>query len=300
MRCASCDSPLSDEMRHCFNCGREALPAAGVRPDLAASRLPSRPRARSGAEKVGNVLGMSFRRFLKLPKWAILITVLILAALVEREILKSKDVPSRPDADNKEAIEPIRTNIPERSAERKAFELTPADKFALQLQHTFEANGYDITIFVIDRALTAKSDLFKNAYSRESEANELAHDPKALCDLDIWYVKVGYSKGMFSGDIMKTINVGCPAEKIARIQEMAPEREKAASDLSVEGMHATTMNTTLIFESDFFSDPALRSKFIRSVVKNGDHMRRLCNLEFTKVELRFQGRTVQTVSLSCK
>ncbi len=180
-------------------------------------------------------------------------------------------------------------------------QLTPADKFALSLQRTFKNNGYDIDARVgIDKSLIVTSDLFKDASSRETEANELWKDRNTLCGIDIWHVEVGYSKGVFSGDVTKNVSLGCPAEKAALIKEMAPERQKAAVALSVNGIHATVNGVILVLESDFFSDPQMRSQFVQKVIALPDIMQKNCGLEFSEVQLTYKGKVKRTVPVVCK
>jgi len=229
----------------------------------------------------------------------LLFILLVGASYLARALLQLKQKPPQDQQTDHATVTGQQTKPSGGLSEEHGFKLTPADKFALNLRHTFDDNGYDIDVFVIDRALTLKSELFKNASSRESLINQLLRDRKALCDLDIWFVKVGYSKGVLSSDVMKTVSLGCPEEKVARVQEMASERQKVAAELSRQGLQVTAADTTLIFESEFFSDPALRSKFVQQIVNTDDHMRKFCWLEFTKVELKYQNKVVRTIPVVC-
>jgi hypothetical protein len=179
--------------------------------------------------------------------------------------------------------------------------MTPADKFALNLVRTFRNNGYDIDARIdIDKSLVLTSDFFQDASTRETEVAELWKERTTLCSMDIWYVKVGYSKGMFSGDVRKSISLGCLAEKTAYAAEMAPEREKAAASLSVDGVRASVTGTTLSFESDYFSEATFRSQFVQRLEDNPDVRQANCRLAFAQIQLTYKGKVVRTVPVRCE
>jgi hypothetical protein len=95
---------------------------------------------------------------------------------------------------------------------------SPAERLASAMEQDFRNNGYDVDVRVSspDKAIELTSDLFKDPEWRELEVSKLLEDRKVLCGLGIRYAKVGYSKGTFSSDVMKTISLKCPAEKTAR------------------------------------------------------------------------------------
>jgi hypothetical protein len=243
---------------------------------------------------------MGVRQLLKLPSWVLLLILIIGLSYLARGLITLNRAAPLGQSANHPEIADQQTKPTTNSSEEKSIQLTPADKFALNLQRKFDANGYDISVYVVDKTLTLKSELFKDGAARESEVNELLQDPKTLCGLKIWYVKVGYSKGVLSSDVMKSVSLGCPEEKIEHTQEMASERQKIAADLNGEGMQVSVNDTTLVVDSDFFSDRKLRSRFIQRIVSPDEEMRKFCWLAFTKIELRYRNLAVQTVPVVCK
>lgn len=287
-------------MPYCLMCGKQLPERGSFCPGCGAAVQSSAPRRlapsdnkRSPASAVGHWMGQH-------PVWTILLLIVFLGYLGV-SILNEHPEPARRTAQATDA----RSNSGETSQQSKRMpdfesELSPADKFALNLESTFRNNGYDIDVSVdIDKSLVLISDIFKDAPARENEASELWNERSTLCGLDIWYVKVGYSKGMFSSDVAKTLSLGCPAEKVARVQEMAPEREKAAASLSEDGVRATAKGTTMIFDSDFFSQHAFRSQFVDKMVTPPDVMQRWCYLAVSEVQLTYKGKVVRTVPVEC-
>ena len=179
-------------------------------------------------------------------------------------------------------------------------ELSAADQFALNLERRFKENGYDIDARVgIDKSLVVTSDIFKDASAREMEASELWKERDTLCGLEIWYIKVGYSKGIFSSDVTKNLSLGCPAGKAARAQEMASEREKTAESLNGDGIRAGVNGTAMTFDSDFFSEATFRSQFVDRMVHSPEMMQKWCYLAVDKIQLTYSGKVVRTVPIKC-
>lgn len=181
-------------------------------------------------------------------------------------------------------------------------QMSPAEKFAWNLQHTFKSQGYDIDVVALkgDRILRLTSDLFKDAATREDQAWDLWKSRKALCGFDIWYVEVGYSKGMFSSDVTKRMSLGCPAAKAARIQETKAEREKYARSLDTAEIHSSVSGTTLVFESGAFADPKNRSAFVQMMLGDPAVVQNLCQREFSRLQLNNKKQIVKTAPVVCK
>lgn len=179
-------------------------------------------------------------------------------------------------------------------------QLSPADKFALNLQRNYQQNGYDIdvTYYKSENELRLKSDMFQDAGVRESLVGALYKDRQTLCGLGIWYLKVGYGKGLFSSDVMKSASLGCPAAKAARIEETKTAREELATGLNSPdlGVRVRADGTTLVCESAFFDDPSNRSKFAGMLLSD---KQKLCDREFAQIQLKGNKQT-RTVPISCK
>jgi hypothetical protein len=180
----------------------------------------------------------------------------------------------------------------------------PAEKYALGLQQAYEAEGFDVEVLYLDdeKTLTLRSDEFKDATAREAVASKLEANRKQLCSIDVWYVKVGYSKGALSRDVMKSLDLGCPAEKAARVEENRDARVKYAQNLNVDpSIQVSASGTLLVAESDeFFSKQAYRTAFARSLLSDPTVVRNLCDLGFSQIRLRSKGQTVKTVTVPCK
>src|SRR5437867_6349874 len=225
--CSKCGSKVPENARFCPAC------AAPVQSNALAGEPVTSRKKRSLASALGYWIGRH-------PIWTILLLILFLG-YVGTSVLREHREPAQQSPDGKTqpaqgGVSNVDTSPKAQKAREVESQLSPADRFALNLERKFKENGYDIDASVgIDKSLVLTSDIFKDASARETEASELWKDRNTLCGLDIWYVKVGYSKGIFSSDVMKTLSLGCPAEKAARPQEMSAEREKAATTLSVEG-----------------------------------------------------------------
>jgi len=188
-----------------------------------------------------------------------------------------------------------------------AQQIKTAEEFALNLQRNFEENGYDVTARANHQhELILTSDSFQDASTRDSTAGALMKDPKTLCNLGIWYIRVGYSKGLLSTDVMKTVSLGCPAARTARIEETKPLRQeiaRAADDPDGSGrVHAHSEGTTLVIESPyFFDDPQNGVTFAKAMAqKLLEDPEKLCNAAITQLRMKGRTRTVKTVTVSCK
>lgn len=188
-----------------------------------------------------------------------------------------------------------------------AQQIRTGEEYALQLQRTLQHNGYDVEVrfYKDENTLTLKSDEFRDAGTREDLVRELTRDTKTMCGLGIWYVKVGYSKGFLSRDVMRSASVGCPAAKAARIAETAAAREEIASAVNdpdgTGHIHAHVEGTTLVIVSEhYFDDPQRRAMWIQSISEVlSRQQQKLCDAQFARVQ--FKGKNpVKTVPVHCK
>jgi hypothetical protein len=279
--CSTCGKQLPERFGFCPACGARVQPAA--LPQLASSE-----KKRSRASAMGYWIGRH-------PVWTTLLLLLFLG-YIGVSVLNEHREPAQPTGGSNGG----ETGQQAKEMPEVASELSPADKFALNLENTFKNSGYDIDARVdIHKALVLTSDIFKDASARETEAAELWNERSTLCRLNIWYVKVGYTKGMFSSDVVKSLSLGCPAEKEARALEMASEREKTAASLNSEGIRASVKGTTMVFESDFFSEPTFRSQFADRLVHSPDVMQKWCYLSVSQVQLTYKEKIVRTVQIAC-
>jgi hypothetical protein len=188
-----------------------------------------------------------------------------------------------------------------------AQQIKTADELALNLRRNFEQNGYDVSVRANHQhELLLTSDSFQDAETREAAVSGLTKDPKTLCDLGIWYIKVGYSKGMLSSDVMKTVSLGCSAAKSARIEETRPLREQianAANDPDGTGrVHAHAVGTILVVESPyFFDDPTNGAVFAKAMAqKLMEDSQKLCAAAISQLQMKGSKRVVKTVSVACR
>jgi hypothetical protein len=177
--------------------------------------------------------------------------------------------------------------------------MTPAEKFAIDLERRYQQSGYDIDVSIVDHELRLKSDLLQDAALRESLVSALAKDSQTLCGLEIWYLKVGYSKGWFSSDVMKSASLGCPAAKAARLKEMKASRDELAAQLNSpeEGIKIHAEGTILVCESNFFGEAENRTNFVQMML--GNHQK-LCDIEFSAIQLIKGGKVVKTAPIQCR
>jgi hypothetical protein len=191
--------------------------------------------------------------------------------------------------------------------------LTAANKFALNLENNYKSNGLDVKVragidnsFVLTPYLALTSYLFEDAEVREAYAAALLKERKNLCGVGIWYVRVGYSNAMSPSGVTKDFSLGCPAEGVAYIQKMAPEREKAALELSTDGVQGSVKDRTLLFESNFFSKPMYCEPFVRGIVSAYGYgnsalgKKKLCYIAVDRVQLTYHGKVMKTVPIVCK
>jgi hypothetical protein len=167
------------------------------------------------------------------------------------------------------------------------------------LERKYQQNGYDIDVSVVEHELRLKSDLLQDAAVRESLVSALRKDSHTLCGLEIWYLKVGYSKGWFSSDVMKSASLGCPAAKAARIQETKVSRDELAAQLNSpeEGMKIRADGTILVCESEFFGESENRTRFVQMILGN---RQKLCDREFSAIQLVKGGKVIRTVPVQCR
>lgn len=177
--------------------------------------------------------------------------------------------------------------------------------YATKLQATFEQQGEDISVLITPQhELILTSDIFRNYSARESMAQGLARDPKPLCSLDIWFIKVGYSKGAFSNDVLKTISLGCTAAKAAYLTETKPLRDEIANAVNdpdgTGRIHAHLEGMILVVESSFFDDPQNGMKFAKtyaqSLLKNSQ---KLCDAAISQLQMKGVSKVVRTIPVSC-
>jgi len=140
---------------------------------------------------------------------------------------------------------------------------------------------------------------------REATVRELTRDAKTMCGLGIWYVKVGYSKGFLSSDVVKSASVGCSDAKAALIADTAGARQEiaeAVNDPDGSGfLHARVDGTTLVVTSEhFFDNPQTRSYALpglaQSLLKD---QQKLCKAQFTRIQFR-DTQFVKNVPLQCR
>ncbi len=181
-----------------------------------------------------------------------------------------------------------------------------ADAFALNLHRNFEHNGYDVSVRANHQhELILTSDSFQDASARDSVTAALTKDPKTLCDLGIWYIKVGYSKSMLEGDVMKTASLGCAAAKSARLEETKPLRDEIARSIddpdSSGHLHVHTDGSTLVVESGYFFDnpqngAAFADAQAQALLRNSE---KLCAAAITQVQIKGNKRVIKTVPVRC-
>jgi hypothetical protein len=178
-------------------------------------------------------------------------------------------------------------------------QLSPAEQTALLFQRNFQSNGLDIDVTINQQhTLKFTSDMFKDTEAREFEVNELKKSRPEFCRVGIWYVAVGYSKGLLSSDIMKTVSLGCAAEKEARINETQAARDQLAAQLNDDrdGLHVHADRTLLVCESESFDASASRSRFQQMILR---YQHDLCESGFRQIQLKGKKQS-RTVPLVCK
>lgn len=118
-------------------------------------------------------------------------------------------------------------------------------------------------------------------------------------------VEIGYSKGTFSGDVAKKMSLGCPAQKAAHLQETKAGRESFVSDLNRGfasnslNVRASAVDSTLVLEGDLFSDPTMTSLFVKKMLSDSDTMRKLCLIDFARIQVKNKKRVMKIAPIVC-
>jgi len=195
-----------------------------------------------------------------------------------------------------------------------AQEITERDKLIFEMQNNYQREGLDVEVLysASEKALILRSDLFKDIAMREQQIDLIARDnvwKKALCNVGLWYLQGGYSKGTFSRDVMKTVSLGCPAEKAALDQQHRAEREKFAASLQqdfnqgqdpvAKGTRVSAHGTTLVMESNLFAKPTDRAAFVRMFMADALVLQKLCGIRFSHLQVKGGGQA-RTVPLPCR
>lgn len=181
-----------------------------------------------------------------------------------------------------------------------------ATQYASIIQQHLTNEGFEVNVFYLEdeKTLMLLSDEFKDAEAREAVAAKLREDRKLLCSIEIWYAKIGYHKGMLSGDVTKNLSLGCPAAKSANLKESEVKRKTFAanlvSDMAAINVHSSIggiSSTTLILESDDWTlaqAPAFGRMLLQSPAFSD-----LCRLGFARVQLRNKKQLLKTIPLAC-
>jgi hypothetical protein len=184
----------------------------------------------------------------------------------------------------------VHSTDPQFAAHRQL--LFPRDDISVRANHQHE--------------LILISDSFQDVSTREAAVSGLRKDPKTLCNLGIWHIKVGYSKGVLSSDVMKTVSLGCSAAKAARIEETRSLREEianAANDPDGSGrVHTHAVGTTLVVESPyFFDDPTNGPVFAKAMAqKLMEDSQKLCAAAVSQLQMRGSKRVVRSTPVICR
>jgi hypothetical protein len=109
---------------------------------------------------------------------------------------------------------------------------------------------------------------------------------------------------MLSGDVMKTVSLGCAAAKAARLEETKPLREELARLVESVGsghLHAHTDGATLVVESAyFFDDPQNGATFAdaqaQTLLRSSE---KLCAAAINRVQIKGSKRVIKTVPVRC-
>jgi hypothetical protein len=115
---------------------------------------------------------------------------------------------------------------------------------------------------------------------------------------------VGSNPGMLSGDVAKSISLGCSAAKAGCLEHTNPLRQeiaRAANDPDGSGLvHAHTDGTTLVVESAyFFDDPQSGVTFARAMAQTLlEDSQKLCAAAISQLQMRGSKRV--TVPVVCK
>lgn len=183
MYCARCGLRLPEDARFCAKCGRALTAEARL-----SVRLDS--RSKKPRKVVGLILG-----FLSL----LVILGFLLFAI---PLLHEEHQDNRP---NQQA-----GGIPTAGSEASSHERS---NFAVQLSLSFKQNGLDMVAYTDEDTLEVKSDLFKDIGTREQFLQGFLNDRnynKRLCSLGFRQVYAYYSKGALSGNVGRSVSIGCP------------------------------------------------------------------------------------------
>jgi hypothetical protein len=294
MFCDSCGQQVPERARFCQDCGRQFPLPSPIAPP---------PISSQGTLAQGN----SGR------KRPVLILICCILGLFVLIILTTRQRPEMPQLEAGNQSQPSTRPSPASTAPPEkpldpAVQRTQqnADEFALNLQRKFERNGYDVAVRANHQhELILAGDPFQDPMTRDSAAGELAKDPKTLCNLGIWYIKVGYSKSMLSGDVMKSVSIGCSAAKAEELTETEPLREeitRAANDPDGSGrIHVHAHGTTLVVESAyFFDDPqngvTYATAFAQNLLANSQ---KLCAAAISQLQMKGSKKVIKTVPVAC-
>ena len=206
--CSKCGSQIPEKARFCPACAApvQSTAFAGQPGTFATNHAESHSgNKRSLASAAGYWIGRH-------PIWTLLLLILFSGYIGTSVLHEHREPTQQADAKAQPAqgvASSADTDQKGKAKQREIRQLSAADKSALNLERTFKNNGYDIDARVdIDKSLVFTSTFSKKPPLRETEASELWKERSTLCGLDIWYVKVGYSKGMFSSDVTKTLSIG--------------------------------------------------------------------------------------------
>lgn len=185
----------------------------------------------------------------------------------------------QPSATPSEAKQPIASS---QTAPAAAEEFSAGEKFAMNLERKYQQHGLDIGVRYSNptHELRLSSDEFRDVEARSAVVGALQKDRKTLCNLGIWYIKVGYSKGWLSSDVASSTSLGCPAA-VAQSQALRNEFAAKMGGGQVGSMSAE--GTTLIWVTEFADDPAARQQM--TDMMNRDQF---CSRGFTRIVFRWK------------
>jgi hypothetical protein len=178
-----------------------------------------------------------------------------------------------------------------------------AAEFASNLQRKFSRGGYDIEV-TTDRShsLTLTSDEFKESDLRSSISAELVRDKKTICGMGIWYVYVGYNKGLVSGDVMKGTSVGCRAAKAAEAEATKIRQSVFVDEINAKlsGIKFNFVGDTFVCESEYFDDHQRGYQYARNIVLQMVGLSdKLCGLGAKKIMIKGKIIKTEQISLHC-
>lgn len=315
--CDSCDKVLQEGTQFCSNCGRKVVQFRGTERPTMSPYPVSRNRSptRSGLTVVIGAILLAAKKagIFWLAMGALLLVGIVgmLMAPFQHSASENSQSAANTEKPSKGPLQQenqTTASIHQQSASQDENAATISQSqidYATKLQATFEQQGEDISVLITPQhELILTSDIFRNYSARESMAQGLARDPKPLCSLDIWFIKVGYSKGAFSNDVLKTISLGCTAAKAAYLTETKPLRDEIANAVNdpdgTGRIHAHLEGMILVVESSFFDDPQNGMKFAKtyaqSLLKNSQ---KLCDAAISQLQMKGVSKVVRTIPVSC-